>query len=69
MDQVYIKGLSGHYCKIISKIPNIEEASIDFGIIKEVNQEDNYIVVNTKNQIKKIKLTDIYDALPVQQFK
>ena len=59
----------GKNCQIISKPENINsklnEVYYDFGIIKEVNHQDGYILINTQNGFISKKIEYIYDILPI----
>ena len=67
MDYINIDDYIGKNCQIVSK--NIEFASeevyYDFGIIKEVNYQEGFIIINTPSGFKNKKIEDIYDILPI----
>ena len=59
----------GKHCQIISKTFDIkkefEEVFYDFGIIKEVNHQEGFILINTSKGFISKKFEDIYDILPI----
>ena len=61
--------LLGKYCRVISKVSELvdselEEVFYDFGTLKVVDHEDNFILVETKSGLKRIKIDDVYDIIP-----
>ena len=47
-----IDGLKGKYCRVISKVPEdsgLEGVFYDFGVIKDLDQDNGLISVKTKN--------------------
>jgi hypothetical protein len=59
----------GKNCQIVSKPEKIDsklnEVYYDFGVIKEVNHQDGYILINTQKGFISKKIEDIYDILPI----
>jgi hypothetical protein len=60
--------LMGQYCRVISKVPEVEETFYDFGTVKYVNTENGFILLETKRGLKHFKIEDIYDALPIDDY-
>lgn len=61
-----IDGLKGKYCRVISKVPEdsgLEGVFYDFGVIKEFDQENDLISVETKNGLRLLKLEELYDVM------
>ena len=62
----------GKHCQIVSKPEEIqsefEEVYYDFGIIKEVNHQEGFILINTLNGFISKKFEDIYEILPIDDF-
>jgi len=62
--------LLGKYCRVISKVSELvdsesEEVFYDFGTLKDVDHEDNFILVETKSGLKRIRIDDVYDVMPL----
>lgn len=60
--------LMGQYCRVISKVPEVEGTFYDFGTVKYVNPENGFILLETKRGLKHLKIEDIYDALPIDDY-
>lgn len=61
-----IDGLKGKYCRVISKVPEdsgLEGVFYDFGVIKDFDQENDLISVETKNGLRLLKLEELYDVM------
>ena len=69
MENIKFDYFIGKNCQIVSKPENLDlrlnEVYYDFGIIKEVNHQEGYILINTKNGFISKKIEDIYDILPI----
>jgi len=69
MENIKLDYFIGKNCQIISKIDDIKskfnEVYYDFGIIKEVNYQEGFILINTPNGFVSKKIEDIYDILPI----
>lgn len=69
----YLEGLSGQYCRFISKsIENeksisegYEYAYYDFGTLSNINHDYKYIQIVTKNGLKKINIEDLIEVIPM----
>lgn len=61
-----IDGLKGKYCRVISKVPEdsgLEGVFYDFGVIKDLDQENSLISVETKNGLRLLKIEELYDVM------
>jgi hypothetical protein len=67
MEFINVDNFIGKHCQVVSKIGEIksEEVYYDFGIIKEVNHQEGFIIINTPNGFINKKFEDIYDILPI----
>jgi hypothetical protein len=69
MEEVKLDYYIGKHCQIVSKPEmiesNFEEVYYDFGTIKEVNHNEGFILINTKDGFIHKKFEDIYDILPL----
>jgi len=72
MEDIKLDYYIGKHCQVISKLSEIksefEEVYYDFGIIKEVNHQDGFILMNTLNGFISKKFEDIYDILPIDNY-
>ena len=57
--------VTGKYCRIISKVSESEEVFYDFGTLKDVDHEDDFILVDTKSGLKRLRLDNVYDIMPI----
>ena len=60
--------LTGKYCRVISKMSNLEGTFYDFGTVKYVRHEYGFILVDTKSGIKRLRFEDICDAASIEEF-
>ena len=61
-----IDGLKGKYCRVISKVPEdsgLDGVFYDFGTIKDLDQENGLISVETKSGLRLFKIDELYDVL------
>ena len=72
MEDIKLDYYIGKHCQVISKLLEIksefEEVYYDFGIIKEVNHQEGFILINTLNGFISKKFEDIYDILPIDNY-
>ena len=72
MQDIKLDDYIGKHCQIVSKIGEIksefEEVYYDFGIIKEVNHQEGFILINTLSGFISKKFEDIYDILPIDDY-
>jgi ribosomal protein S8 len=70
MEFIKLDDYIGKHCQIVSKIVEVkseyEEVYYDFGIIKEVNHQEGFIIINTPSGFINKKFEDIYDILPIE---
>jgi len=57
--------LTGKYCRVISKVPESGEVFYDFGTLKNVGYEDDFILVDTKSGLKRLRLDNVYDIMSI----
>ena len=63
-----IEELTGKYCRVISKVSDLEETFYDFGTVKYVSHEYGFILVDTKNGLKRLGIDNIYDIAPIEEY-
>ena len=66
--------LAGKYCRVISKVSELvdsesEEVFYDFGTLKDVDYEDNFILVEIKSGLKRIRIDAIYNVMFLRNCK
>ena len=69
----YLDNLSGQYCRFISKsIENeksiserSEYAYYDFGTLSDIDHDNKFIQIVTKNGLKKINIEDLIEVIPM----
>jgi hypothetical protein len=65
----YLEGVLGHYCKVFSKSKDIDNAIIDFGIIREIDTENDFLLLVSKDKEKKVKISEIVDVFLLEKLK
>ena len=69
MEEVKLDYYIGKHCQIVSKPEKVksdfEEVYYDFGIIKEINHNEGFILINTPDGFIIKKFEDIYDIIPI----
>ena len=70
-----LEDLSGKYCRFISLLnekqcsllQKSEIANYDFGILSDINEDDRFIQVRTKNGVKKINIEDLIEVVAMNE--
>lgn len=71
----YLEDLSGKYCRFISilnekqcsVLQESEIANYDFGTLSDINKDNRFIQVRTKNGLKKINIEDLIEVVPMTE--
>lgn len=58
----------GRYCRVISKHTDVKETFYDFGTVKYVNPEEGFILVDTKTGMKRLRIEDLFDVMPIEEY-
>jgi len=61
-----IDELKGKYCRVISKVPEdsgLEGVFYDFGVIKDFDPQNGLISVQTKNGLRLLQLSELFDVM------
>ena len=58
--------LLGKYCRVISKVPEVEGVFHDVGTVKHVSVEHRFILVETKQGLKQVNMDDVFDVFPMR---
>jgi flagellin FlaB len=64
MEKKYMERLVGKYCKIVTKEPGEERASVVSGILEEVDYKDGFIMVNSKQGLGCLRINTIVAIKP-----
>lgn len=64
MKEKYMEKLVGRYCKIVTKEPGEERASVITGILRDVDYEDGFIMVDSEQGLGCLSITTIIAIKP-----
>ena len=64
MDRKYMDRLVGKYCKIVTKEPGEERASVVTGILEDVDYKDGFILVNSSQGLGCLRINTIVAIKP-----
>lgn len=64
MEKKYMERLVGKYCKIVTKEPGEERASVVTGILEDVDYKDGFIMVNSKQGLGCLRINTIIAIKP-----
>ena len=65
MNESDLDELTGKYCRVVSKVPESGEVFYDFGTLKNVGYEDDFVLVDTKSGLKRLRLDNVYDIMSI----
>jgi flagellin FlaB len=69
MERKYMKRLEGKFCKIVTKEPGEQRASVVTGTIEEVDYEDGFVLVESEQGLGCLKINTIVAIKPGSQRK
>jgi hypothetical protein len=64
MEKKYMQRLVGRYCKIVTREPGEDRASVVTGIIEDVDYEDGFILVNSDQGLGCLRINTIIAIKP-----
>ena len=64
MDRKYMDRLVGKYCKIVTKEPGEERASVVTGILEDVDYKDGFILVDSSQGLGFLRINTIVAIKP-----
>ena len=64
MEKKYMERLVGKYCKIVTKEPGEERASVVTGVLEDVDYKDGFILVNSKQGLGCLRINTIIAIKP-----
>lgn len=67
MGKKYMERLIGKYCKIVTKEPGEERASVVTGILEDVDYEDGFILVDSEQGVGCLRINTIIAIKPAKK--
>ena len=64
MEKKYMERLIGKYCKIVTKEPGEERASVVSGILEDVDYKDGFILINSKQGLGCLRINTVIAIKP-----
>ena len=64
MEKKYMEKLVGKYCKIVTKEPGEERASVVSGILEDVDYKDGFVMVNSNQGLGCLRINTIVAIKP-----
>jgi len=69
MKEKYMEKLVGKYCKIVTKEPGEERASVVTGILRDVDYEDGFLMVDSDQGLGCLSITTVIAIKPASKRK
>jgi ribosome maturation factor RimP len=69
MEKKYMERLIGKYCKIVTKEPGEERASVVTGTLEEVDYQDGFILVDSEQGLGCLRINTIIAIKPARKYK
>jgi ribosome maturation factor RimP len=69
MEKKHMKRLEGKFCKIVTKEPGEQRASVVTGTIEEVDYEDGFILVESEQGLGALRINTIVAIKPESRRK
>jgi len=67
MERRYLERLVGKYCKIVTKEPGEDRATVVTGILEEIDQKDGFILIDTNQGLGCLRINTIIAIKPGRQ--
>ena len=67
MKAKYMKKLEGKYCKIVTKEPGEQRASVVTGFLEEIDQKDGFILIDSNQGLGCLRINTIVAIKPGKQ--
>ena len=64
MEKKYMDGLKGKYCKIVTKEPGADRASVVTGTLQDIDYEDGFILINSDQGLGCLSINTIVAIKP-----
>jgi flagellin FlaB len=69
MEKKYMERLIGRYCKIVTKEPGEERASVVIGTLEDVDYKDGFILIDSEQGLGCLRINTIIAIKPAQKHK
>jgi ribosome maturation factor RimP len=69
MEKKYMERLIGQYCKIVTKEPGEERASVVTGTLEDVDYQDGFILVDSEQGLGCLRINTIIAIKPARKYK
>ena len=69
MEKKYMERLIGKYCKIVTKEPGEERATVVTGTLEDVDYKDGFILVDSKQGLGCLRISTIIAIKPGRKHK
>jgi len=69
MEKKYMERLVGKYCKIVTKEPGDDRASVVIGTLEDVDYKDGFILVDSEQGLGCLRISTIIAIKPAQKHK
>jgi hypothetical protein len=64
MEKKYMDELKGKYCKIVTKEPGADRASVVTGTLQDIDYEDGFILINSDQGLGCLSINTIVAIKP-----
>ena len=69
MEKKYMERLVGRYCKIVTKEPGDDRASVVIGTLEDVDYKDGFILIDSEQGLGCLRISTIIAIKPAQKHK
>jgi len=69
MEKKYMERLVGRYCKIVTKEPGDDRASVVIGTLEDVDYKDGFILIDSEQGLGCLRISTIIAIKPAQRHK
>lgn len=69
MEKKYMERLIGKYCKIVTKEPGEDKASVVIGTLEEVDYQDGFILIDSEQGLGCLRINTIIAIKPAKKYK
>jgi flagellin FlaB len=69
MEKKYMERLVGKYCKIVTKEPGDDRASVVIGTLEDVDYKDGFILIDSEQGLGCLRISTIIAIKPAQKHK
>ena len=69
MEKKYMERLVGRYCKIVTKEPGDDRASVVIGTLEDVDYKDGFVLIDSEQGLGCLRISTIIAIKPAQKHK